>query len=44
MYGVASASGIWQRKIEFIIQDIEGVFVFFDDIKIKAKKQINRRR
>lgn len=36
MYGVASAPGIWQRKIEQILQDIEGVSVFFDDIKITA--------
>lgn len=36
MYGVASAPGIWQRKIEHILQDIEGVSVFSDDIKITA--------
>lgn len=36
MYGIASAPGIWQRKIEQVLQDIEGVTVFFDDIKITA--------
>jgi len=34
MYGIASAPAIWQREIENILQDIPGVSVFLDDIKI----------
>ncbi|XP_062538906.1 uncharacterized protein K02A2.6-like [Armigeres subalbatus] len=34
MYGVASAPAIWQRQIEVILQGIEGVRVFLDDIKV----------
>ncbi|XP_062542178.1 uncharacterized protein LOC134210171 [Armigeres subalbatus] len=34
MYGIASAPAIWQRQIEIILQGIEGVTVFLDDIKI----------
>ncbi|XP_058128391.1 uncharacterized protein K02A2.6-like [Anopheles ziemanni] len=34
MYGIASAPAIWQRQIEVILQGIEGVSVFLDDIKI----------
>lgn len=34
MYGIASASAIWQRNIEIILQGIEGVTVFLDDIKV----------
>ena len=34
MYGVASAPAIWQRQIETILQGIEGVTVFLDDIKV----------
>lgn len=34
MYGIVSAPAIWQRKMENILQDIQGVSVFIDDIKI----------
>lgn len=34
MYGIASAPAIWQRQIEIILQGIEGVSVFLDDIKV----------
>lgn len=34
MYGIASAPAIWQRQMEIILQGIEGVSVFLDDIKI----------
>nr|XP_029717335.1 uncharacterized protein K02A2.6-like [Aedes albopictus] len=34
MYGVASAPTIWQRQMEVILQGIEGVSVFLDDIKV----------
>lgn len=34
MYGVASAPAIWQREMENILQDIPGVTIFLDDIKI----------
>lgn len=34
MYGIASAPAIWQRQIEMILQGIEGVTTFLDDIKI----------
>lgn len=34
MYGIASAPAIWQRHMEIILQGIEGVSVFLDDIKI----------
>nr|XP_029711531.1 uncharacterized protein K02A2.6-like [Aedes albopictus] len=34
MYGVASAPAIWQRQMEVILQGIEGVSVFLDDIKV----------
>ncbi|XP_031332533.1 uncharacterized protein K02A2.6-like [Photinus pyralis] len=36
MFGIASAPAIWQRTIETILQDIDGVTVFLDDIKITA--------
>lgn len=36
MYGVASASAIWQRTIENILKDIPEVTVFLDDIKIAS--------
>ncbi|XP_055706495.1 uncharacterized protein LOC129806739 [Phlebotomus papatasi] len=34
MYGVASAVAIWQRTMESLLQDIPGVKVFLDDIRI----------
>ncbi|XP_055522875.1 uncharacterized protein LOC129717057 [Wyeomyia smithii] len=34
MYGIASAPAIWQRQMEVILQGINGVSVFLDDIKI----------
>ncbi|XP_055613887.1 uncharacterized protein K02A2.6-like [Uranotaenia lowii] len=34
MYGISSAPAIWQRQIETILQGIEGVSVFLDDIKV----------
>lgn len=34
MYGIASASAIWQRTLEQILQDIPGVAIFLDDIVI----------
>ncbi|XP_058826833.1 uncharacterized protein K02A2.6-like [Topomyia yanbarensis] len=37
MYGVASAPAIWQRQMEAILQGIEGVSVFLDDIKITGE-------
>lgn len=36
MYGIASGPAKWQREIEQILKDIEGVTVFLDDIKITA--------
>ncbi|XP_024887651.1 uncharacterized protein K02A2.6-like [Temnothorax curvispinosus] len=36
MYGVASAPAVWQREIENLLQGIEGVGVFLDDIRITA--------
>ncbi|XP_058817327.1 uncharacterized protein K02A2.6-like [Topomyia yanbarensis] len=36
MYGVASAPAIWQRQMEIILQGIDGVSVFLDDIKISG--------
>ncbi|XP_058840923.1 uncharacterized protein K02A2.6-like [Topomyia yanbarensis] len=39
MYGIASATAIWQRQIETILQGIEGVSVFLDDIKITGSDQ-----
>ncbi|XP_058840747.1 uncharacterized protein K02A2.6-like [Topomyia yanbarensis] len=39
MYGIASAPAIWQRQIETILQGIEGVSVFLDDIKITGSDQ-----
>lgn len=36
MYGIASGPAKWQREIEQILKDIEGVSVFLDDIKITA--------
>lgn len=36
MYGIASAPAIYQREIENILRDIEGVSVFLDDIRITA--------
>lgn len=36
MYGIASGPAKWQREIENILKDIEGVSVFLDDIKITA--------
>lgn len=33
-YGVNSAPAKWQRKIESILTDIEGVAVFIDDIRV----------
>ncbi|XP_046145480.1 uncharacterized protein K02A2.6-like [Osmia bicornis bicornis] len=37
MYGIASAPAIWQRTIETILQGIENLSVFLDDIKIASK-------
>lgn len=34
MYGVVSVPTIWQRKTENVLQDISGVSVFLDDIKL----------
>ncbi|XP_041761534.1 uncharacterized protein LOC121588066 isoform X2 [Anopheles merus] len=36
MYGVASATAIFQREITSILQGIPGVTVFLDDVKITA--------
>lgn len=36
MYGIASGPAKWQREIENILKDIDGVSVFLDDIKITA--------
>ncbi|XP_018395972.1 PREDICTED: uncharacterized protein K02A2.6-like, partial [Cyphomyrmex costatus] len=36
MYGVASASAIWQRTIENILKNIPDITVFLDDIKIAS--------
>lgn len=36
MYGIASAPAKWQRLMEQILGDIDGVSVFLDDIKITA--------
>ena len=35
-YGVSSAPSIWQRVIELIVQGIEGVVVYFDDLLISG--------
>ena len=37
MFGIASAPAIWQREIEKILANIEGVAVFYDDIKITGE-------
>lgn len=34
IYGIASAPAIWQRTIESILEDIPGVAIFLDDIRI----------
>ncbi|XP_018371852.1 PREDICTED: uncharacterized protein K02A2.6-like [Trachymyrmex cornetzi] len=34
MFGVASAPAIWQRVMENLLQDIPGVSVFLDDIRV----------
>ncbi|XP_011869480.1 PREDICTED: uncharacterized protein K02A2.6-like, partial [Vollenhovia emeryi] len=39
MYGVASAPAIWQRSIETILQGIQGVVVFLDDIRIGGRNE-----
>lgn len=36
MYGIASAPAIWQREIENILQNIPGVSLFLDDIKVSG--------
>lgn len=36
MYGVSSAPAIWQKTMEQILQGIEGLAIFFDDITITA--------
>lgn len=36
MFGVASAPAKWQKYMEQLLRDIEGVVVFLDDIKITA--------
>lgn len=36
MYGIATGPAKWQREIENILKDIDGVTVFLDDIKITA--------
>lgn len=36
MYGVTNAPAIWQRTIETLLSDIEGLQVFYDDIKISS--------
>ena len=35
-YGVASAPGIFQREMERILRNFEGVVVFFDDVLISG--------
>ncbi|XP_058814637.1 uncharacterized protein K02A2.6-like [Topomyia yanbarensis] len=45
MCGVASAPAIWQRQMEAILQGIEGVSVFLDDIKITGENdEVHLRR
>lgn len=39
MYGVASAPAIWQKEIEKILQGIDGLSIFFDDIRITAPNE-----
>lgn len=39
MYGIASAPAIWQREVENILQDILGVTVFLDDIKVTGTNE-----
>ncbi|XP_024890212.1 uncharacterized protein K02A2.6-like [Temnothorax curvispinosus] len=34
LYGIASAPAIWQRKMEEVLEGIEGVSTFLDDIRI----------
>ncbi|KAK9729945.1 RNase H-like domain found in reverse transcriptase [Popillia japonica] len=36
MYGVASAPAIWQKTMEQMLQGIEGLAIFFDDITVTA--------
>ncbi|XP_055526941.1 uncharacterized protein K02A2.6-like [Wyeomyia smithii] len=44
MYGIASAPAIWQRQIEIILQGIDGVSVFLDDIKITGPNDVHLSR
>jgi len=37
MYGIAPGPAIWQREIENILQDIEGVAIFIDDIIVTGE-------
>lgn len=36
MYGVTNAPAIWQRTMEALLSNIEGLQVFYDDIKISS--------
>lgn len=37
MYGVASASAIWQRTMESILSGVPGIAIFLDDIRVSGK-------
>nr|XP_012146541.1 PREDICTED: uncharacterized protein K02A2.6-like [Megachile rotundata] len=37
MFGIASAPAIWQRTIEEILRDIDGLKIFLDDIRIASR-------
>ncbi|XP_024893068.1 uncharacterized protein K02A2.6-like, partial [Temnothorax curvispinosus] len=45
MYGSASAPAIWQREMENLLQGIEGITVFLDDIRVTGPtKEIHLQR
>lgn len=38
-FGVSSAPAIWQKTLESILEDIEGVIIFYDDVLVWGKTQ-----
>lgn len=43
-YGVSSAPGLFQREMEKVLNDLEGVVVYFDDVVVSGKDKLDHDR